>query len=351
MLAPWVPPRLLDAAGDRLLSLGDRAWSAQLERLIRPLRTSERVLVGPWLTEVGFELLYWIPFLRWLSEQHLIERERLLIVSRGGVGSWYSAIADDYVDIFDYFSADQFRVANEQRAASQGGALKHRSMSTFDRQVVERVRANTGLDKLAILHPSLMYRVFQPVWLYRAPPDRIEQHTMVERLMAPPRAHDYELPRDYVAAKFYFNASFPDTPRNRALVADCLERLASITHVVLLQTHLHVDDHDEYASSTGPRLHVLPHELEPATNLAVQSSIVAHAQGFVGTYGGFSYLAPLYGVPAVALLSRPEACLPHHRYFAEAVLNRLGASYVSLNPELSDPLASLGAALGARSAA
>ena len=28
---------------------------------------SEPILVGPWLGEVGFELLYWIPFLRWFA--------------------------------------------------------------------------------------------------------------------------------------------------------------------------------------------------------------------------------------------------------------------------------------------
>ncbi len=29
-----------------------------------------RAVIGPWLGEVGFEVLYWIPFLHWLFERH-----------------------------------------------------------------------------------------------------------------------------------------------------------------------------------------------------------------------------------------------------------------------------------------
>ena len=33
------------------------------------MRKPGPILVGPWLSEVGFELLYWIPLLRWIKEQ------------------------------------------------------------------------------------------------------------------------------------------------------------------------------------------------------------------------------------------------------------------------------------------
>ena len=81
------------------------------------LRRQSSVLIGPWTGEVGFELLYWIPFLEWVRARWQLSPERELIVSRGGVASWYGRSADRYVDIFALFSADEFRgaVAEEKR--------------------------------------------------------------------------------------------------------------------------------------------------------------------------------------------------------------------------------------------
>ena len=56
-------------------------------------------------------------------------------------------------------------------------------------------------------------------------------------------------------------------------------------------------------------------------NLAVQSAIVSRARGFVGTYGGFSYLAPLYGVPAVSFYSLRERLVPFHLEHAQRVFS------------------------------
>ena len=54
---------------------------------------SESIIAGPWLGEVGFELLYWVPFLAWCAERFAISPERWIIVSRGGTASWYGAFS------------------------------------------------------------------------------------------------------------------------------------------------------------------------------------------------------------------------------------------------------------------
>jgi hypothetical protein len=43
--------------------------------------------------------------------------------------------------------------------------------------------------------------------------------------------------------------------------------------------------------------------MTPERNLEVQSAVIARADAFVGSYGGLSYLAPLFGVPSVAMYS------------------------------------------------
>ena len=49
-----------------------------------------------------------------------------------------------------------------------------------------------------------------------------------------------------------------------------------------------------YGSSGAGGLVDGMHLMTPETNLDVQTRIISAADAFVGTYGGFSYLAPLF---------------------------------------------------------
>jgi hypothetical protein len=55
----------------------------------------------------------------------------------------------------------------------------------------------------------------------------------------------------------------------------------------------------------------------------VQTEVIQHADGFVGTYGGFSYLAPLCGVNALALYSRADGFRFDHLDVAKRVFASL----------------------------
>ena len=96
--------------------------------LARLAKVPGPILVGPWLSEVGFELLYWVPFLKWAVAEFALDPSRLIAVSRGGVSSWYQGIADNYVDLFDLFSIDEYRGANEARwqISGQSEAIRDR---------------------------------------------------------------------------------------------------------------------------------------------------------------------------------------------------------------------------------
>ena len=59
-----------------------------------------------------------------------------------------------------------------------------------------------------------------------------------------------------------------------------------------------------------PGVHTIDHLMTPEDNLAVQTAVVAHATAFVGTYGGFSYLAPFLASPRSA--SAPSRRRPSH---------------------------------------
>ena len=141
-------------------------------------------------------------------------------------------------------------------------------------------------------------------------------------IVPPPRSLAPNLPERYIAAKFYFSASFPDTPGNRAFIENLLARLAGQMPVVVLQQPRTVDDHRAYAPPQHLNLASVGAVVTPQNNLEVQTAVVAHAQSFVGTYGGFSYLAPLCGVRAFAFHAADEF-YEHHRHLADLTFSRL----------------------------
>jgi hypothetical protein len=279
------------------------------------------IVVGPWTGEVGFELLYWVPFLAWARSRWDLAPERHVIVSRGGVQSWYGMPDARYADLFSIVTPEQFRAATDQEEHKQ------RRASSFDRDMVAAVLGRTAISDPDHLHPEQMYRVFMPFWRGESgftTLDRYTRYSPLEPLSDPVLDR---LPAEYVAARFYFSDCFPDVPENRAFARAAIGAMADRVPVVLLNPGLNVDDHADLSDVAGGRVFTIAEGLEPDRNLAVQSAVISRARGFVGTYGGYSYLAPFYGVPALAFYSVRSFKL-HHLHVAQRVFERLGAATV-----------------------
>jgi hypothetical protein len=289
-------------------------------------RSGKPIILGPWLSETGFELLYWIPFLAWAKAYGHFDPERLVVVSRGGAGPWYRHITPHYEEIFSFFTPDEFRINNEKRIVEQGGRQKHIEVTSFDREILARVQAKRRLNGAELLHPSQMYQLFDHFWLQRTPVTLVEAFSVFTTLPAPPPSGILaQLPEHYVAAKFYGNVALPPTPENRQFVTTYLADLASRVDVVLLNTAQRFDDHDDFPPSLRGRLHSIDHLMTPENNLAVQTEVIRGARGFVGTYGGFSYLAPLCGTNALAFYSHASGFRFDHLEVAKRVFSALGA--------------------------
>ena len=292
---------------------------------------SRPILVGPWLSEVGFEVLYWIPFLNWIRAEFGLNKDHVTVISRGGVAHWYGNICENYIDIFDYFTPEEFKVKNEQRVASFK-VQKQVAISDFDREILHLAKRDLNSDETRLLHPSLMYRLFRLFWSGRRSIHLVQPYSRYQELPPVDMAGSIEgLPTDYIAVKFYFSACFPDTEQNRAFVSNLLTDLTSVTNVVLLDTGLDIDDHFDYSTDTAERIYNVRHLMNPRNNLDVQTRIISRACAFVGTYGGFSYLAPFYGVDSLSFYSH-ENFLPVHLDVARRAFSTLKrGSFVVLN--------------------
>ncbi len=296
-----------------------------LDHLERIGRGSQPVIAGPWTGEVGFELIYWMPFVRWAISRYAIDPARVTVVSRGGPQSWYARTGARYVDVFDFYSADEFR----QRTAA--ARKKQRSMRAFDREVLRRVARQVG-GPVQLLHPAMMYELVMPAFKHEAPLSQVTNHTHHVKL---PRVEDAalagKLPSDYVAVRFYYSACFPETPENRRVVADTLRALTEWTDVVVLNPGVRPDDHVDAEVLRSPRIHTLDEVMTPSRNLEIQSAVISHARALVGTYGGFSYLAPLCGVPGFAFYSVKNFHL-HHLMLAELAFAAVeGGSFTTID--------------------
>ncbi len=296
-------------------------------------KASEPIIVGPWFTETGFELLYWIPFLNWARAHGNLDPSRMVVVSRGGAAGWYRGLTPNYEDIFSYYTPEEFLRRNEERIARQGGRLKHSDISPFDKEIAERVARERNLGKYKLLHPSVMYRLFNMYWRQLAPISLVDHFTAFAPLPKQPLGDlAGQLPLDYVAVKFYANGALPDTPDNRAFVARVVTELSQTSEVVLLNTGVRFDDHADYSSEVRARVHSIEHLMTPATNLDVQSRVIAGARALVGTYGGFSYLGPFVGTRTVAFYSHPTGFRFDHLDVARRVFSGLGGgSFVPLD--------------------
>ena len=275
-----------------------------LELLARDRRS---ILLGPWLGEVGFELLYWIPFLRWFAGRYGVSPERLIAVSRGGASAWYAGFVGRSHDALTFMSQEEFRRKNADRT-ERLGEQKQIAWTPLDEEIVALVRDREQTD-VAVLHPSTMYRLFAPYWWGHRPLAWVHQYADFARIRPP--SLELVLPAGYTAVKFYFNDCFRNTAENRTFVDSTIRALADEGPVISLSTGVAVDDHVPCEPDVAA-MHEIRDLLVPQSNLMVQSAIVAGARRFVGTYGGFAYLAPLCGIPAVSYYSEPGSFSTRH---------------------------------------
>ena len=298
-------------------------WAIERE-LARVARGRQPIVAGPWVSEVGFEVLYWIPFLRWFQDRYRVDARRVVAISRGGAAEWYGDVAERYVEIFDHFDPDTFARRNaERRERDEDGGQKHLTRGPFDEELVELARAAANTRDVTVCHPSLMYRLFGQFWFGNRALDLVSSHTRYAPVPIRPAA--LGLPARYVAAKFYTGAALPGTAAHRSALRDLVGATAAHTPVVMLDTGMATDEHEDYLFRDIPNVTSLRDHLAPRTNLGVQTAVIAGSQGFIGTCGSLAWLAPMMGIQTVAVYAE-DRFLTSHVFFARQVYRQMRAA-------------------------
>ena len=198
------PAPLVRLALRPLVSLAARAAGrrrdAKPDSPLRQLRLSVRglarrhgrpVVAGPWRGDEIGELLYWIPFLRWVEIANFGLAERLHIVTRAETVSWYAGLGGRLV-------------TSEEVAAMDADVLPAEPIA--------------GLrSELAAQDPAA----------------RLQRRLLDFAPLTPPRLPaGLELPDEFVAVRFELGPAYPDTEENRELVLEMVSELAERSAVV-----------------------------------------------------------------------------------------------------------------------
>ena len=247
---------------------------------LRPVKTAleeiqqgtSPVFVGPWNDSVAHEVLYWVPFLRWVSATYGIPPERLYVISRGQVRDWYGSLGQRYLDARTLFSPPELEHWMRRTVPQSEQDHKQAVMSPFDSEILERAARAFDLSDYQVLHPSMVFRVVSRAHKDRTP-ERLDEVLRHERLAAAPVP---ELPASFVAVSRAFTPALPESDENRQLLAALVDQLSSKQEVVVVE--------------------------DAAAGLSVeaQAGVLARAKAFVGGYGDLAVLASCCGTPVTA---------------------------------------------------
>ncbi len=227
------------------------------------------VFVGPWCDSIGNELLYWIPFLRWMATTYGLPPERLIVVSHGGLRDWYGPLANRFLDLRTLFPGAEIEHWLRRTVPQSEQNPKQSVMSPFDAEIVARAANVFDVTEHQVLHPFLLFRTIRRLEADRAL-EQLQDVMRHERLGLPAEVPDGGLPSSFVAVSAEFTRALPRTEENESLLREVEAQLSATTDVV--------------------RVHGLP--------LPRQAETVARARAFAGPYGDLAILAAAYGTPA-----------------------------------------------------
>ena len=271
-------------------------------KLIAELSADTRpILCGPFRSEVGFEVSYWTPFLKFLAGKVPQFDQRAAVVTRGGLAPLYAGMASRGFDLYALRSVTEVRRENlhDAQILRKGQTIKQIQVTDWDADVLADAADALSLGALYhTVHPAWMYWALAPFWEERAGLTYLNALTDYAPLTR--IGLKSELPPSYVAMKWYARATFPyPDPVVAQFVQHVVATVAQQCPVVMLGTPSEHDDHVDIPI-IGENVHLLPPDVAPEDNLKVQAAVIGHAKAFIGTYGGVAQLALRLGIPSVS---------------------------------------------------
>jgi hypothetical protein len=317
------------------------SWRQAAQRC-RLFLDNRPIILGPFTSEVGFEVFYWEPWIRALG----LPVDRLYPLTRGGASAWYTT--RPVTDLYDLRTPKEVRIETRIRQI-RTGLLKQMAISPWDRAVIRDFAKQHDLSTYHVIHPSTMFRDLAPYWVGQRGLRWVNQRLTFTRLneqgqdlytslQVPPLPEGLTLPKNFIAVKFYGRITLPMSPPMVEWSHAILKQLADQGPVVVLDTGFHADDHADYPVPDHPNIHRIAPSCTPTNNLAVISAVLARANAFVGTFGAIAQLAVHYRVPSVSFYAQWTGTTIQHKHLSDWLASQLGVPFVVLPMQASNLL-------------
>lgn len=327
-------------------------FSLVAKRLKR-LAPADYVAFGPWVGEVGWEVLYWIPFVNWVIKQYGLEKKKLYVVSRGGNSSWYRSMGVE----FEYLPVETYMPEIKQKLLAQQdtnkGMKKEKVVSTLDLAMDDMKRAVSTVEGRSMKGPAFfcvspddMYALSMPFAGHHlgfryllscqdqpAAPVNRQGESACEYVKS------LELPERFVTLRLYNRASLT---YSRELVLGVLRFTRSLCQRTksgcVILVYPHDTDHSEVfdgaalAMEECRALDPTVVELSKTDNLDVQTEILLRSAVTITTHGGLAYLSAWCGNRVYAIDDSAFTKADHHLMKARRAFGEQG-SITLIDPE------------------
>lgn len=281
--------------------------------------------MGPFLGEVGFEILYWLPWLQRLRAELQIAPERIIPIGRGGSAIWYDV--PKAVELYAMRSLQEVRIENWIQQ-HKTGYHKQYTVTAFERGIQQDAAASLGLSSYLTLHPSWMYQSLTPFWANVTGLGWLQERIAWTKATAP-KIEGLALPDQFVAVRFYFRPTFPANATTVNFCQAAIEKIAKTRPVVVITSGVHADDHSDFIPKPMPNVTILSDliPMDAQNNLAIQSAVLGRASACVGTYGGMTQYAAKLGIPTIAYYDQWHSVAIAHKHVSDALAIGMGVPF------------------------
>ncbi len=298
--------------------------TSQLKKM---LLDYDEVIVGPWFSELGFELLYWIPYLNTVLKDHAEAGKKVVSVSRGGMSSLYSSISTEHINLLNNYSQSEWLSLTNNVWAKLGG-LKQSSLLVEDLKILEAsipIETWKNDSRKILIHPRILFALFRPYWRNKD----FNPLSIVDQITIPLQPNPE--PQSGIFTKIY---SRPSLELNEANTKSLLNFLNDFPEDKLLITDdSYIDDHPIFnlGSSIKAREHV---QRTFENNLEDQINLYKSCEKSITTYGGLSYLALYFQKSSLSLYSDAEKFDIQHLKLAKLLAGKVGINFEVIDVNL-----------------
>lgn len=239
------------------------------------------VIFGPYLGEVGFEVLYWAPFVNYMKR---LITKKVIVISRGGILDLYDLDDDDlYIDFFTKYSPnDLVNLQNERIKVC--GNQKQNFFSDSEKMVLDSFFQ--PLNDFYLIHPGVMFKLFSIYYLRTLKISRILPYLKYKKFNKKQKS-------SAIAIKVYKHNDL-NSDNDLITLTSILGGLSKKKfEIISLESSHTYDEHQDLKFTFN--LSKPLNDTKPQDNLAAQVTILLKTKILICANGGIAYLGIMCG--------------------------------------------------------